>query len=71
MLGVRYALYHLVTILYMLVKILDSRVEDIAETMPPQVLDANDAINPRKRVLILQPKTLQLLDRIQVLLEVL
>lgn len=55
----------------MLVKILNPRVEDIAETMLPQVLNTNYTIGLSKRVLTVQPKTLQLLDGVQVLLEVL
>lgn len=70
MLGVSYALYHLVAILYMLVKILYSRVEDIPKTMLPKVLNANYTVNLGKRVFIVQPQALQLLDRIQVLLVV-
>ena len=70
MLGVSYALYHLIAILYMLVKILYSRVEDISKTMLPKILNANYTVNLGKRVLIVQPQALQLLDRIQVLLVV-
>jgi len=52
MLGFCYALYHLVAILYMFVKILDSRVEDIPKTMLPKVLNANYTVDLGKRVFI-------------------
>lgn len=71
MLGVCYAFYHLVAVFYMLVKILDSRVEDVPKAMLPKVLNTNYTIDLGKRVLIVQPKALQLLDGIQVLLEIL
>lgn len=71
MLGVLHALDHLVAVLYMLVEILHPGVEDVAQTVLSKVLEADGPVDPREGVVAVQPETLQLLDRIQVLLEVL
>ena len=55
-LGMLHTLHNFMSILDMLVEIVDPRVENVAETMFPKVLDGNNSIDFGKSVLRVYPE---------------